>query len=148
MIRKRMSTIDDSEIYRLVVEQLVPFSRMYNSNHKVTFAEIRKRLNANKTLVIAKGYKRPYGFISISRRSKILFIDMLAVDSREQGKGVGHTLMKAAEDYGMRERCHSVELFVDDSNPKAIRFYSKMGYEIDAYISELSCYRMSKGIRG
>lgn len=148
MIRKRMATIDDAVIYRLVVEQLVPFSRMYNSDNKVTFAEIRKRLNANKTLVIAKGYKRPYGFISILRKSKILFIDMLAVDSREQGKGAGHTLMKAAEDYGVRERCRSIELFVDDSNPKAIRFYNKRGYEIDTFIPELSCYRMSKAIRG
>ncbi|WNR45525.1 GNAT family N-acetyltransferase [Paenibacillus roseipurpureus] len=148
MIRKRIATIDDAEIFRLVVEQLVPFSRMYNANNKVTFPEIRKRLNANKTFVIAKGYKRPYGFISIMRKSKVLFVDMLAVDSREQGRGVGHTLMKSAEDYGVKERCHSVELFVDDSNPKAIRFYGKRGYEIDAFIPELGCYRMSKAIRG
>ncbi|OCT16734.1 hypothetical protein A8709_08720 [Paenibacillus pectinilyticus] len=147
MIRKRLSTIDDAAIYRLVVEQLVPFSRMYASENSVTFAEIRKRLNGNKTFVMAKGYKKPYGFISVMRKSNVLFIDMLAVDAREQGKGLGHSLMKMAEDYGLSERCRTVELFVDDSNPKAIRFYTKRGYEIDSYVPELSCYRMSKKIR-
>jgi ribosomal protein S18 acetylase RimI-like enzyme len=147
VIRKRLATIDDPAIYRLVVEQLVPFSRMYDSGNSVTYSEIRKRLNANKTFVIAKGYKRPYGFISIIRKSSKLFIDMLAVDPREQGKGIGHTLMKAAEDYGLSERCHTVELFVDDSNPKAIRFYSKRGYEIDSYVPDLSCYRMNKKLK-
>ena len=81
------------------------------------------------------------------RKSSMLFIDMLAVDPREQGKGIGHALMKAAEDYGRSERCRSAELFVDDSNPKAIRFYSKRGYEIDTLIPELSCYRMSKKMK-
>ncbi|MNR06558.1 putative acetyltransferase [compost metagenome] len=147
MIRKRLATIDDAAIYRLVVEQLVPFSSMYNSGNSVSYSEIRKRLNANKTLVIAKGYKRPYGFISVMRKSSRLFIDMLAVDPREQGRGIGHILMKAAEDYGLRERCQSAELFVDDSNPKAIRFYGKRGYEIDTYVPELSCYRMSKKLK-
>lgn len=147
MIRKRLSTIDDATIYRLVVEQLVPFSRMYDSGNSVTFSEIRKRLNGNKTYVIAKGYKRPHGFISITRKSNVLFIDMLAVDSRDQGKGLGNSLMKFAEDYGRSERCRSAELFVDDSNPNAIQFYSKRGYVIDAYIQELSCYRMSKPIK-
>ncbi|MNG05663.1 putative acetyltransferase [compost metagenome] len=81
------------------------------------------------------------------RKSSRLFIDMLAVDPREQGRGIGHILMKAAEDYGLRERCQSAELFVDDSNPKAIRFYGKRGYEIDTYVPELSCYRMSKKLK-
>jgi ribosomal protein S18 acetylase RimI-like enzyme len=144
VIRKRLATIDDQAIYRLVVEQLVPFSSLYNT---VSFSEIRKRLNHNnRTFVIAKGYKSPIGFISVIRKSNVLFVDMLAIDPREQGKGLGHELMKIAENYGKSERCLSAELFVDESNPKAIRFYLSRGYEIQQYLPELSCYKMKKKI--
>nr|WP_240159843.1 GNAT family N-acetyltransferase [Paenibacillus aceris] len=144
VIRKRFAANDDRAIHRLVVEQLVPFSRLYQSSTSITFSEIRKRLNHNKTFVAAKGYKQPYGFISVIRKSNVLFVDMLAVDPREQGKGLGKELMKMAEDYGKSERCRTAELFVDDSNPKAIGFYLSKGYEIQEYLPELSCYKMRK----
>ncbi|SDO81933.1 Acetyltransferase (GNAT) family protein [Paenibacillus sp. yr247] len=147
MIRKRLASIDDRAIHRLVVEQLVPFSSLYEKGASVTFSEIRKRLNHNKTFVIAKGYKQPFGFISVIRKSNVLFVDMLAVDPREQGKGWGHELMKIAEDYGKSERCLSAELFVDESNPKALRFYLGKGYDIKQYLPELGCYKMGKQIR-
>lgn len=144
MIRKRLAANDDRAIHRLVVEQLAPFSRQYQSGMIISFSEIRKRLNHNKTFVAAKGYKQPYGFISVIRKSNVLFVDMLAVDPREQGKGLGKELMKMAEEYGKSERCRTAELFVDDSNPNAIGFYTSKGYEIQEYIPELSCYRMKK----
>ncbi|WP_171692893.1 GNAT family N-acetyltransferase [Paenibacillus germinis] len=147
MIRKRLASIDDRAIHRLVVEQLVPFSRLYDTGSSVTFSEIRKRLNQNKTFVTAKGLKQPFGFITMIRKSRVLFIDMLAIDSREQGRGWGHELMKVAEEYGKSERCLTAELFVDESNPKAIRFYLGKGYEIQSFIPELSCYKMSKKLR-
>ncbi|WP_171646683.1 GNAT family N-acetyltransferase [Paenibacillus phytorum] len=147
MIRKRLASIDDRAIHRLVVEQLVPFSRLYDTGSSVTFSEIRKRLNQNKTFVTAKGLKQPFGFITMIRKSRVLFIDMLAIDSREQGRGWGHELMKVAEEYGKSERCLTAELFVDESNPKAIRFYLGKGYEIHSFIPELSCYKMSKKLR-
>ncbi|MGO4268904.1 GNAT family N-acetyltransferase, partial [Paenibacillus sp. TAF58] len=105
MIRKRLASMDDRAIHRLVVEQLVPFSRLYDTGSSVTFSEIRKRLNQNKTFVTARGYKQPFGFITMIRKSSVLFIDMLAVDSREQGRGWGNELMKVAEEYGKSERC-------------------------------------------
>ncbi|MDD9271171.1 GNAT family N-acetyltransferase [Paenibacillus sp. GCM10023248] len=147
MIRKRMAAGDDRKIYRLVIEQLVPFSRQYQSGTSITFSEIRKRLNHNKTFVAAQGNKEPYGFISILRKSDVLFVDMLAVDPRAQGRGWGKELMKAAEAYGRSERCRTAELFVDDSNPKAIGFYLSKGYDLQEYLPELSCYRMRKQIR-
>ncbi|NRF95439.1 GNAT family N-acetyltransferase [Paenibacillus frigoriresistens] len=147
MIRKRLASIDDRTIHRLVVEQLVPFSRMYDTGSSVTFSEIRKRLDQNKTFVTARGNKQPFGFITMIRKSSVLFIDMLAVDSREQGRGWGNELMKVAEEYGKSERCVASELFVDESNPKAIQFYLRKGYEIHSFIPELSCYKMSKKLR-
>lgn len=146
MIRKRLAANDDRVIHRLVVEQLLPFSRLYQSGTSITFSEIRKRLNHNKTFVAAKGYKQPYGFISVIRKSNVLFVDMLAVDPRAQGRGWGKELMKVAEEYGRSERCRTAELFVDDSNPKALGFYSSKGYEVEDYLPELGCYRMSKKI--
>ncbi|TXK75131.1 GNAT family N-acetyltransferase [Paenibacillus sp. N3.4] len=146
MIRKRLASIDDSAIHRLVVEQLVPYSRTFDPSKPITLTEIRKRLKQTTTFVMAKSNKQALGFISLLSKSHILFIDMLAVDPREQRRGWGHKLMQTAEQYGKRERCHTAELLVDDSNPKALQFYLNRGYNIKEYVSQLNCYMLTKRI--
>ncbi|MFC5451512.1 GNAT family N-acetyltransferase [Paenibacillus aestuarii] len=147
MIRKRLAPVDDPVIHRLVLEQLVPFSRTVDSGSSATFTEIRKRLNHNITYVAAKGTRRACGFITFLRKSRVLFVDMLAVDPREQGRGWGRKLMDIAENYGKAERCRSVELLVDDINENAYRFYVNRGYSVKQYIPDVGCYLMTKEIR-
>ncbi|MBD0383565.1 GNAT family N-acetyltransferase [Paenibacillus sedimenti] len=147
MIRKRLASVDDRVIHRLIVEQLVPFSRKFDVSSSATFTEIRKRLNRNVTYVAAKGVRRPFGFITVLRKSRVLYVDMLAIDPREQSRGWGQQLMNVAEAYGNAERCRTVELLVDDSNEKAFRFYVGRGYSVKDYIPEIACYRMTKSLR-
>ncbi|UJF32410.1 GNAT family N-acetyltransferase [Paenibacillus hexagrammi] len=145
MIRKRLPSVDDRSIHRLVVDQLVPFSKFKRAaNASATFTEIKKRLNQGTTFVVAKGLRAPVGFISLLHKSKVLFIDMLAVDPRTQSRGWGKELMRAAEEFGRARGCHHAELFVDDSNPKALQFYMGRGYSTEQYFPDLGCYRMSK----
>ncbi|MFD0696054.1 GNAT family N-acetyltransferase [Paenibacillus sp. GCM10027628] len=147
MIRKRLASVDDPVIHRLIVEQLVPFSRKYDASASATFTAIRKRLNRNVTYVAANGVRRPFGFITVLRKSRVLYVDMLAVDPREQSRGWGQKLMDIAETYGKAERCRTVELLVDDSNERAFRFYVTRGYTATQYVPELACYKMTKSIR-
>jgi ribosomal protein S18 acetylase RimI-like enzyme len=147
MIRKRLSSVDDPVIHRLVVEQLVPFSRIFDASALATFTEIRKRLNRNVTFVASRGSRHPFGFVSLVRKSRVLYVDMLAVDPREQSRGWGQQVMKVAENYGKTEKCRTVELLVDDSNEKAYRFYVGRGYSVKQYMPSLACYMMTKTIR-
>ncbi|MNI06998.1 putative acetyltransferase [compost metagenome] len=144
MIRKRIASIDDTTIYKLIVEQLVPYSRVHNASAPLGLITIIKRLKRNTTFVVSRGSKRPLGFITLFRKDRILMVDMLAVSPEVQSRGYGKLLMQTAESYGRSKGCTSVHLYVDDSNPRAIQFYAARGYTTLQYVTHLSCYLMGK----
>lgn len=144
MIRKRIASMDDPAIYRLIVEQLVPYSKVYDHSRPFRQSDLFKRLRRNVTFVAAKGRKSPLGFITLFCKDRIMTVDMLAVDPAYQGRGYGKLLMETAETYGKLHGCKQVRLFVDNSNPRAIRFYQAGGYATTQYISSIACYLMNK----
>lgn len=148
MIRKRISVIDDRTIYQIVVRQLLPYSRIANPHAKADFSIVEQRLNGNDfTFVEAYGKRMPQGFVTGSCKNRQLFIDMLAMDERQQGRGLGSALMDAAERYGIARGCTAAFLFVDEANPRAQMFYLRKGYDFSAYDLTTHCYRMSKTLR-
>jgi ribosomal protein S18 acetylase RimI-like enzyme len=144
VIRKRIPAVDDPVIFRLVVQQLLPKSRVDNAAANASPKSIRARLNRNYTLVTAKGTRAPFGFITMNCKDRFLLIDMLALDERYQGRGWGSALMAAAEDYGKKKGCREVRLFVDEVNEKAYRFYAAKGYNVMRYEPIVKCYLLSK----
>jgi ribosomal protein S18 acetylase RimI-like enzyme len=144
MIRRRIASVDDAVIFRLVADELVPFSRVSNPNISYSLKSIQQRLKRATTFVAAKGNAAPYGFVSTICKKRILFIDMLAVDSRSQGRGWGKALMDTAEKYGISKGCVASQLFVDEVNTKAIGFYQRKGYRPVQYIPQIKCYLMDK----
>jgi ribosomal protein S18 acetylase RimI-like enzyme len=146
MIRKRVASMDDTVIYKLIVQEIVPFSKKYKNSSSISVSSIQKRLSRNITFVSAQGNRSPLGFISIIIKNRILFVDMLAVNSRFQGRGLGKELMLEAERFALKKRCSAVRLFVDDTNTKAIGFYESMGYSTIRYVSEIGCYLMDKSL--
>ncbi|MCD1259920.1 GNAT family N-acetyltransferase [Paenibacillus athensensis] len=146
MIRKRVASLDDATIHRLVIEQIAPFSSTFQPSD-ATPRQIRKRLDRGVTFVTAKGGRRAFGFISTLRRQGDLFIDMLAVDPGAQGRGWGGQLLHAAEAHGRARGCRHVKLFVDFSNEKAFGFYAKHGYRVEQQLPQISCYLLNKALR-
>jgi ribosomal protein S18 acetylase RimI-like enzyme len=146
MIRKRVASIDDTVIHNLIRQEIVPFSKKYKNSSSISVSSIQKRLMRNSTFVYAKGNRSPLGFISIITKNRILFVDMLAVNSRFQGRGLGKKLMLEAEQFALKKRCRAMRLFVDETNTKAIGFYESLGYSISRYVTEIDCYLMDKSL--
>jgi ribosomal protein S18 acetylase RimI-like enzyme len=146
MIRKRVASMDDTVIYKLIIQEIVPFSKKYKNSSSISVSSIQKRLSRNITFVSAQGNRSPLGFISIIIKNRILFVDMLAVNSRFQGRGLGKELMLEAEQFALKKGCKSVRLFVDDINTKAIGFYESRGYSTIRYVTEIGCYLMDKSL--
>ena len=67
------------------------------------------------------------GGITASTSYSWLLIKLLWVDEEYRHLGIGHSLMKRCEDKGSKLGCHSA--WLDTSNPDAMSFYSKLGYE-------------------
>lgn len=56
------------------------------------------------------------------------YIDTISVSPQAQGTGIGTTLLKAGIEFGIGLGHATIGLLVHPSNPKAKRFYKRMGF--------------------
>ena len=141
---------DDRGIVELVRTQLVPISPWQHPRDGRLRGEVLRRLRRGPTLVVSRTRKStPFAFLHMELHGEVLFVDLLAVDSRHQNRQWGTVLMKRAEEYGRRRGCEVSHLFVDESNTRGVRFYERIGYRIESHVEALKAYHMNKSlIRG
>jgi ribosomal protein S18 acetylase RimI-like enzyme len=148
MIRYRQPLNDDKQIFRLVINELVPHSYKGRENHNTSYKsihkDVKKRLYNGTTFVAASRRKNIFGFIHLIKKNDNLFIDMLAVDKSLQGKGWGGRLLNLAEQYGRNRGLNSAALYVDIMNGSAQRFYARNGYKLHNFVPHIQCYQLIK----
>ncbi|GLI10566.1 hypothetical protein YDYSG_66000 [Paenibacillus tyrfis] len=145
MLRKRIPRQDDGIIYGLVEKLLLPFARQTVPDLRVSRTDILNRLKSCVTYVDTAAGRLPVGFIALRvDRDKRLSVDMLAVNPKFQGRGIGTRLMRQAERTAGDRGCREVVLWVDDANTLAQTFYVQKGYDTVHYDARLRCYMMMK----
>ncbi|KEQ23123.1 GNAT family N-acetyltransferase [Paenibacillus tyrfis] len=145
MLRKRIPRQDDGIIYGLVEKLLLPFARQTVPDLRIGRTDIIKRLKSCDTYVDTAAGRLPVGFIALRvDRDKRLSVDMLAVNPKFQGRGIGTHLMRQAERTAGERGCREVVLWVDDANTQAQTFYVRKGYDTVHYDARLRCYMMMK----
>lgn len=145
IIRQRSSKLDDSAIMRLIDTQLVPLSHMSEKEiHKIR-KEIPLRMNRGMTFVISpEPDQAAIAFIHFLMHGELLYVDMMAVSTREQRKRHGQTLLQRAESFAVSRGCKKSKVMVDEGNIKGTEFYQKNGYQVLRYIMISRCYEMEK----
>lgn len=144
MMRLRNPVRDDAAIHDLVKIYLLPFARLTDPSVRLDRNELKARLDRGITYVAEKKDGTPGGFILFVINGNELWVDMLAVDQSEQGRGAGSALLHGAEEYAWRNGCTVSNLFVDRINTKAQHFYSRRGYYQGAYVPKVDCYTLTK----
>jgi ribosomal protein S18 acetylase RimI-like enzyme len=144
MIRARVPEKDDSKLFQLIVTRLLPYARKARPEVGFNRMEIFRRWRECMVFVASKTGRLPEGFISCKLMGNVLTIDMLAVDRRVEGRGVGSALMAAAERYGKRRGASMLQLAVDEPNIHAQKFYERKGFEVEIYLPEHRMYIMTK----
>jgi len=145
IIRQRSSKLDDGAIMKLIDTQLVPLSHMSEKEiHKIR-KEIPLRMNRGMTFVISPEPNKPaVAFIHFLMHGELLYVDMMAVSSKEQRKRYGQTLLHEAENFAASRGCKKSKVMVDEGNIKGNQFYQKNGYQNLRYILISRCYEMEK----
>lgn len=147
MIRRRIPRKDDKAILELVELLLVPYARLTQPDLRVNMRTIRERLRPCETYVSVQAGRTPAGFIALRRVRDALYIDLLAVHPRSQGRGVGSRLLDRAERDAVIAGDSELRLLVDDTNVQAQRFYASKGYEPVQYNAAIRCYLLSKRLQ-
>lgn len=90
--------------------------------------------DANSQILIAEERGKIYGFLSlyfipqIALHGDFAKICYLCVDENMRSKGVGHLLVKEAEQQARRRGCDRMELHSGMQRPLAHQFYLREGY--------------------
>jgi len=69
------------------------------------------------------------GFVTIKIIDNCANVGLIAVDQKEQGKGVGQNLLQLAENYAIQNGCSSIRVPTQETNVQALKFYRKNGYK-------------------
>lgn len=146
MIDVRNPRTDDPVIFKLIEHELLPITRKTFPHIVMDQRGIKQRLNEGTTFVIRNRRMQTIGFVHVFTKDKSVWIDMLAIDRRYRKQGLGHLLMRRAEQYGKSRKCTKAFLYVDQINWNAQMFYQKHSYEPVRYEQKINCYIYSKPI--
>lgn len=89
--------------------------------------------NVNFVLSARDHRNRLAGGLTAATSYGWLLVKTLWVAEKHRRQGLGRSLMKSAEDKARGFGCHSV--WLDTSNPDAMNFYRKLGYEVFGQLS-------------
>ena len=97
-------------------------------------AEFFDRPEPGSALYVAARGDEPLGFIFLNTRDdyftseKVGHVDIIAVEERGEGQGVGGALMREAEQWGKSRGYRRLTLNVFDRNDRARRIYEHLGW--------------------
>lgn len=72
--------------------------------------------------------------VYLEKRDDKLYLGMLTVSPKEQGKGVGKKLLTAAEHYAKLLHCNAIQITVITSRTELIAWYERQGYKVTGEI--------------
>jgi ribosomal protein S18 acetylase RimI-like enzyme len=146
MIRLRKPARDDQKIYKMIRKELLPLTQQSFPNLRFNRQDMRNRLKRGKTFVVKMYRKAPLGFIHLMDKNETLWVDMLAMDRNERGKGWGKKLLLKAEKLARLQEFKFVSLHVDELNIKAQMFYEHLGYRMLHHDPRTKCYLYTKDL--
>jgi len=116
-------TVSDNSIEQRIESELLKSLR----------TELTQSTNSNLVLAAKDSKGNLIGGLAGSISYGWLLVKLLWVSDKFQELGIGRSLMDKAESEAFNYDCHSV--WLDTSNPKAMKFYSSLGYETFGQLS-------------
>ncbi|MEN3000007.1 MAG: GNAT family N-acetyltransferase [Acidilobaceae archaeon] len=134
LLVRRARPSDAESIYRIHLKSLGGVDRESLS----WFEELLKLRSQSLKVLVAEEGGEVIGFSIAYRRRNKAYLDFLAVDPRERGRGVGSALLAAQEEMLAREGAEEVSLGVKKDNFGALQFYLNHGYTVKGVVLMLS----------
>lgn len=84
----------------------------------------------DKFFVIAKNQHEIIGYILFNTKDECCFIELIAVDQKYRGYGVGKTMIYALQSYLTKLKISKIQVGTQINNIIAINFYINMGFKL------------------
>lgn len=162
----RLATLADFDaVYAIyMADEVIPYLG-FDPMSRAAFLGVMQGLVASRAFYVVERDGQVRGFYRASRRegraSHVACLSTLAVAPETQGQGLAQSMIEAAIARLQSEGVSRVELTLEADNPRALRFYGKLGFELEGtlrgaykragdahYVDELLMARLLSPIAG
>jgi RimJ/RimL family protein N-acetyltransferase len=134
MTRRQAHPFEFDEIYEIFMEpsvnRFMSFEIMSKEDFRTIFAELT---TPPSTLMVFEEGGCLAGVCAVVRKQRrqahVAYIGSLALKPKYQGKGLGLKCMQELIHDLKREGFKRIELIVEADNPRAIKFYERLGFQ-------------------
>jgi len=110
-----------------IINAAYQVERFFIDGDRTSEDEVRRYM-AKGAFLVAEEDGRPAGCVYIEQRGDRGYFGLLAVDPAQHGKGLGRTLVEAAEERLRRAGCIAMDISVVDLRTELPPFYRRLGY--------------------
>jgi RimJ/RimL family protein N-acetyltransferase len=135
-VSHRLATLADFEaVYAIyMADEVIPYLG-FDPMSRASFLGVMQGLVASRAFYVVEREGRVRGFYRASRgegRARhVARLGTLAVAPEEQGSGLARSMIEAAIATLYADGVTRIELTVEAGNPRAQRFYGKLGFELE-----------------
>jgi len=123
----RTAGLADAGVITAVINAAYQVERFFIDGDRTSEDEVRRYM-AKGAFLVAEEDGRPAGCVYIEQRGDRGYFGLLAVDPAQHGKGLGRTLVEAAEERLRRAGCIAMDISVVDLRTELPPFYRRLGY--------------------
>lgn len=123
--------------FRTASEQDVPFiSEVYNQNinalhgNSRSFADWKKLIAVNNSTYYITLTSEPVAWFRIDIDKEVLWLGMIQVKPKHQGKGIGKNILSFVENLAKEKQIHRIGIHTTEDNICARRLYASSGYSV------------------
>jgi predicted N-acetyltransferase YhbS len=117
----------DARAVTALINAAYEVERFFVDGDRTSEAEVRQYM-AKGTFLVAEQDGAPIGCVYTEQRGDRGYFGLLAVDPGQHGRGVGRTLIAAAEDRFRGAGCRAVDISVVNLRTELPPFYRRLGY--------------------
>lgn len=134
MTTHRLAALSDLDAIHAIYmdDSVIPFLGV-DPMPKEAFSSVLKSLIDGGNFYVAEDRERIQGFYRMSRHEgrarHVAYLGTLAIAPHEQGTGLAAAIVNHAIDTLKADGVLRVELMLEADNPRAFKFYKKLGFE-------------------
>lgn len=123
----RVARPDDTDTIVAIVNDAYRVEAFFVAGDRVGVSEI-ERLIADREVLVAEDEHGVVGCVHAAVANGRGYFGMLAVQPRTQGRGIGRTLIAAAESHAASHGCRFMDIKVVSVRTDLLPFYERLGY--------------------
>jgi predicted N-acetyltransferase YhbS len=124
----RRATESDAQKIKAVINRAFgPAEHFFVEGDRITLEEVLDSLRSG-AFFVAENDGETVGCVYVEPRGERAYLGLLSVDPDEQHRGMGSSLMRAAEEFCIDAGCRSMDIKIVNLRTELPSYYRKFGY--------------------